>query len=328
MLQAMQQAPVGDDVYGDDPTVNLLEQEVASLTGKASALFVPSGTMANQLAIAVHTHHGDSILAEEDTHCFLYEAGAASALSGVQFDLIPYSEKFSDEAMAARFRAPGLHSAETKLVIVENTHNRQLGRAMPLIELQRIQSFCKTHSLAYHCDGARIWNAAVALETTVASLASPFTTIAVCFSKGLGAPVGSALCGPAPLIAKARKLRKRWGGAMRQSGYLAAAALFGIMENRERIASDHANAIYLANELKELEGRGASVKVANPCTNMVYLHFNRPCASQFVQALKSKGVLINPISDRAVRFVTHLDVDQTAISAKMQDIKQAFLSIP
>ena len=195
MLRAMTAAEVGDDVYGEDPSINRLEEEVAGLLGKEAAVFTPSGSMANQIAILLHTRPGDSVLCEEGSHTFAYEAGAGAALSGVQFDVLPFSEKLSDEAIQGRFRADGLHESPSTLILVENTHNRGRGRALPAQETQRIVAAARGLGLKAHCDGARLWNAAVATGDAERELAAGFDTVSVCFSKGLGAPVGSALAG-------------------------------------------------------------------------------------------------------------------------------------
>ena len=195
MLRAMTAAEVGDDVYGEDPSLNRLEEEVAALLGKEAAVFTPSGSMANQIAILLHTRPGDSVLCEEGSHTFAYEAGAGAALSGVQFDLIPFSDKLSDEAITGRYRGDGLHESPSTLILVENTHNRGRGRALPRRETERIVDTAHGLGLKAHCDGARLWNAAAATGHSERDLAAGFDTVSVCFSKGLGAPVGSALAG-------------------------------------------------------------------------------------------------------------------------------------
>ena len=204
MLRAMTAAEVGDDVYGEDPSLNRLEEEVAALLGKEAAVFTPSGSMANQIAILLHTRPGDSVLCEEGSHTFAYEAGAGAALSGVQFDLIPFSEKLSDNAIKDRFRPDGLHESTSTLMLVENTHNRGRGRALPRQETQRIVDTAHGLGLKAHCDGARLWNAAVATGHSERELAAGFDTVSVCFSKGLGAPVGSALAGSREDVAVSR----------------------------------------------------------------------------------------------------------------------------
>jgi threonine aldolase len=310
MLDAMLSAEVGDDVYGEDATVNALEGEVARLLGKAAALFVPSGTMANQLAIAAQTRPGDSVVTEQDAHCFLFEAGGAGALSGVQFDLVPLDERLADAAIERSVKPESLHLATTSMLVVENTHNVGGGRVLAPFETQRITAKGKALGLATHCDGARLWNAAVALDTTERALAEGFDTLAVCFSKGLGAPVGSALVGSAPVIARARKLRKRWGGGMRQAGYIAAGALHALRHHRARLADDHRLAGELAQTFRSLEARGApiAVRYPDPGTNMVYFKLERGAAEAHVRRLADAGLLVGTIAGGWIRAVVHLDV--------------------
>ncbi len=317
MLAAMMAAPVGDDVYGEDPTVNELERYVAELLGFEAALFVPSGTMANQLAIALHTRPGESILTEEDSHCYLFEGGAAAALSGVNFDLLPRSLGLGDAALQAAVKLPGnIHTAPTSLLVVENTHNVGGGRVLPAAEMRRIARQGKALKLAVHCDGARIWNAARALDTTEAELLSGFDTAAVCFSKGLGAPVGSAFLGSRQLVAGARRLRKRWGGGMRQAGYLAAAALYALENHRDRLKHDHDGAALIAAKLRALAAAGHPVEVQypEPGTNMVYLRIRGGGdAAAHLGWLKERGVLANSIQGGWIRAVTHLDAPRAQL---------------
>jgi threonine aldolase len=327
MREFMAKAEVGDDMFGEDPTVRELEQEVAGLTGFEAALFVPSGTMANQIAIHLHTRPGDSVLIESESHVFFYEAGAGAALSGVQFDCIA-SEDFigwTDRADTL-IREDNLHSAPTSLIVVENTHNRHGGRLFPEVGLERIRRCVSDarlemagsgRTLALHCDGARIWNAAVASGRAVGELLRGFDSAAVCFSKGLGAPVGSALCGSARFISHARKVRKRWGGAMRQSGIIAAGALYALRHNRERLAEDHRHAALLAGLFRELCREHPEVvfgaKTPEPCTNMVYLQVAPVRLDTVLNTLRSAGVLALPTGGGWIRAVTHLDIPAAAM---------------
>ena len=325
MLRAMTAAEVGDDVYGEDPSINRLEEEVAGLLGKEAAVFTPSGSMANQIAILLHTRPGDSVLCEEASHSFLYEAGAGAALAGVQFDLIPFSEKLSDEAIESRFRANGLHEAPSTLILVENTHNRGRGRALARHETERIAATAHGLGLKAHCDGARLWNAAAATGHSERDLAAGFDTVSVCFSKGLGAPVGSALAGSREDVARARKVRKRLGGGMRQAGFLAAAALYGVRQHRGRLAEDHRRAAALARGLEELvhDGRPLEVDLPDPPTNMVYWRVgNGPAV---VEALRRKGVLMNHVGKGWIRAVTHLQVSDADIHEAVRRIREALL---
>ena len=325
MLRAMTAAEVGDDVYGEDPSINRLEEEVAGLLGKEAAVFTPSGSMANQIALLLHTRPGDSVLCEEGSHSFAYEAGAGAALSGVQFDLIPFSEKLSDEAIRGRFRADGLHESPSTLILVENTHNRGRGRALPVRETRRIVATAHGLGLKAHCDGARLWNAAAATDDSERELAAGFDTVSVCFSKGLGAPVGSALAGGRDDVARARKLRKRLGGGMRQAGFLAAAALYAVRQHRGRLAEDHRRAVTLAEGLKELvqDGRPLEVDVPDPTTNMVYWRVTD--GQETVERLRRKGVLMNHVGNGWIRAVTHLHISDADIHDAVRLIREALL---
>jgi len=321
MREAILRAKVGDDVYGEDPTLNRLEREVADILGKEASVFTPSGSMANQIAILLHTKPGDSVLCEEGSHTVVYEAGAGAALAGVQFDLIPFSEKLSTESIEARYRADGLHESPSTLMLVENTHNRGRGRALSKAEVARILSVAAQLGLKTHCDGARIWNAAVATGASEQELVKDFDTVAVCFSKGLGAPVGSAVAGTRSDMDRARKIRKRLGGGMRQAGILAAAALHGLHNHRKRLAEDHENAATLARGLAELFHRGMPLEVdlPTPPTNMVY--WRAEGAETLVKQLGAQGVLMNYVGGGWVRAVTHLDVSASEIQVALTSIR-------
>jgi len=323
MRQAILLAEVGDDVYGEDPTLNLLEREVAGILGKEAAVFTPSGSMANQIAILLHTRPGDSVLCEEGSHTFAYEAGAGAALAGVQFDTIPFRENLSNQSIETRYRSDGLHEAPSTLMLVENTHNRGRGRTLPKHEVERILSVTAGLGLKTHCDGARIWNAAVATGATERELVTGFDTVAVCFSKGLGAPVGSALAGTQSDIDRARKIRKRLGGGMRQAGLLAAAALYGLHHHRGRLAKDHENASRLADGLGELFHRGMPVEVdiPKPSTNMVYWRAEN--AAPLVKQLAEHRVLMNYVGGGWVRAVTHLEISEDDIQTALTRIQDA-----
>jgi threonine aldolase len=318
MRQAILVAEVGDDVYGEDPTLNQLESEVAQVLGKEAAVFTPSGSMANQIAIMLHTSPGDSVLCAEGSHTFAYEAGAGAALAGVQFDTIPFHENLSSESIETHYRGDGLHESPTTLMLVENTHNRGRGRALPKDEMERIVTVAERLGLRTHCDGARIWNAAVATGATESELVRGFDTVAVCFSKGLGAPVGSALAGTRADVARARKIRKRLGGGMRQAGLLAAGALYGLTYHRALLTEDHANATRLAAGLTELShgGKPLDVAIPTPATNMVY--WRSDAAANLVKGMAQRGVLMNYVGGSWVRAVTHLDVSQQDIQTALK----------
>ncbi len=319
MRAAMASAEVGDDVFQEDPTILELEELVAGITGFEAAIYVPSGTMSNQIAINLQTRPGDSVLIEAESHVFIYEAGAGPALSGIQFDCVNSEDfmQWNDSAMAL-VREDSLHSATTSMIVLENTHNRHGGRVFPLSGLERIRAFRQSHKgVALHCDGARIWNAAAATDKDVSELLRGFDSASVCFSKGLGAPVGSALCGSRDLVARARKVRKRWGGGMRQAGIVAAGALYALRHHRERIGEDHLQAGVLAKLFRDLcaehPEKALAAKTPNPQTNMVYLQVRPKKAQALVDALAAVGVLVLPTGGGWIRAVTHLDVRADAM---------------
>lgn len=320
MLEAMMAAKVGDDVYGEDPSINELEARVASLLGKEAGLYTPSGTMANQIAINLHTTPGTSVIAEEDSHVFLYEAGAAAVMSGIQFDLIPFTENFSKKAIEKRIKQESIHYATTKLLVVENTHNRGCGRVLDQEQVTAIATVAREHQLKLHCDGARLWNAAAALGVSERSLVDPFDTISVCFSKGLGAPVGSVLVGPKADIERGRKVRKRWGGAMRQAGFLAAAGLYALDHNRSRLKDDHRRVKLLHDGLMDLKKSGITIDIELPniYTNILYFTVQNLNGDQLSEALKKEGVLLNHTGLGRMRAVTHMEIDDLGIKHTLE----------
>lgn len=310
MRKAMSEAAVGDDVYGEDPTVKRLEQRTAELVGTETAMFVPSGTMANQLAILLHTRPGDSVITEESSHLALFEAGGAAALSGVQFETV--SSDWSAHELQNAYRGESIHLASSAVLVFENTHNVGGGDARPLEVSSRALEFARSKQLKTHLDGARLWNAAVALKSSEEALAKGFDTVSVCFSKGLGAPVGSALCMSQWNRARALKLRKRLGGGMRQSGILAAACLASL-DNRQRLVQDHHHAFELAQALKSI---GFEVKTAQFATNMVYFRDAGRQDRDLVGEFESIGIRASYIGRGFSRLVTHLDIHS-------EDIKEA-----
>jgi threonine aldolase len=324
MRAAMMAAEVGDDVYGEDPTVNELERTVAEILGKEAAVFTPSGTMANQIGILLHTRPGDSVICEEGSHVFINEAGAAAALAGVQFDLVPLAERMSAAAITARYRADELHAAPSSLLIVENTHNRAAGRVLPKRHIDRILATARALHLRTHCDGARLWNAAVAAGETERDLAADFDTVAVCFSKGLAAPVGSAIAGTAEAMNRARKLRKRLGGGMRQAGVLAAAALYGV-RTRARLAEDHRRAAALADGLRKpaLSRCAISVEIPDPVTNMVYWRMEGVDGDALLARLARRGVRMLHVGGGWLRAVTHLEITDESIEQTLDSVRTA-----
>ncbi|AUX21374.1 threonine aldolase [Sorangium cellulosum] len=323
MRAAMAAAEVGDDVYREDPTVRRLEERVAELTGKEAALFVPSGTMGNQIALLCHTQRGDEVIAGEGAHCAHYESGAAPAWSGVQFAFAGRGGLFTAEDVEDAIKPPQYYLPRTRVVAIENTHNRAGGRVFPQRDVLAIAEVARAHGLALHLDGARIWNAAVASGRTVAELAGPFDTVSVCFSKGLGAPVGSALAGSADAVRAALRFRKMLGGGMRQAGVLAAAALHALAHHRDRIAEDHDSARAIASALRAAARRAPPPEpphatIDEPETNIVYVDTPGRPAERLVDAARRRGVLVGAAGRSAVRAVTHLDLapDQVAPAAR------------
>jgi threonine aldolase len=315
MREAMARAEVGDDVYGEDPSLAALQERVAALLGKEAALFVPSGTMSNQLALGALTRPGDEVICDANAHVAGFEAGALAALWGVQPRTLPAERGLLDPAAVdAAIRAPAEHYPSPAVLEVENTHNRGGGAVYPLPLLRALAEVALRHGLAVHMDGARLWNACAASGLAPADYASHATTVSVCLSKGLGAPVGSVLAGPRDVIADARRLRRRLGGGMRQAGILAAAGLYALDHHVARLAEDHEHARLLAARLAELPGASVLYPVE---TNLVFVAFAGWSASDLSRRLAAEGVLANPEGSRpdTLRFVTHLDVARDAIVA-------------
>lgn len=322
MREAMAEAVVGDDVYDEDTTVQELEREVAALCGKEAGLFVPSGTMGNQIGIHLHTRHGESVLTEREAHVFLYEAGAASALSGVQFDLIPHEENWSLDSLNAHFKSENMHSAATSLIVMENSHNRAAGRVYSLDTISRVATFAHSKNLPMHCDGARIWNASVALGVSERELLKPFLTASVCLSKGLGAPVGSVLVGPQSMMSRARKIRKRWGGQMRQVGIIAAGGLHAVRQHRSLLKKDHERAAAFAGALKS--AGTVDVKYPQPGTNLVYFRVNGRDGDMLAKLYGEHGLILNHLGHNWMRAVFHFQIDDV-MTARAIEIVQKYL---
>jgi threonine aldolase len=317
MRAAMAAAEVGDDVFGEDPTVNLLQETVAGLLGKEAGLFVPSGTMANQISLGALTRPGDEIICDAAAHCISFEGGALAALWGVQARTLPAPRGLLDPAeVEALIRPPADHYPRTRVIEVENTHNRGGGAVYPLARIEALGALARTRGLDLYMDGARLWNACAASGVAPAAYAAGATLVSTCLSKGLGAPVGSVVCGPRALVAEARRLRKRLGGGMRQAGVLAAAGLHALRHHRERLQEDHANARALGEKVANLPGAALLHPVD---TNLVFAVFAGQSAVELARRFAAAGVLCVPEGSRPdlVRFVTHLhvsaaDVDETA----------------
>jgi threonine aldolase len=320
MREAMACAEVGDDVLGDDPTVRALEDETARLTGKEAALFVSSGTMGNQLAIATQTRPGDDVIVGEGAHAVHYEAGAGAALSGVQFTAVGRDGRYTPDEMQAAIYPRAHWAPRTSLVAVENTHNRSGGRVWPQAQASAVAQRARALGLATHLDGARVWNASIASGVAVADLCAPFDTVSVCFSKGLGAPVGSAFCATKALVEEARRLRKRWGGGMRQVGVIAAGALHALAHHRARLVDDHANARALAATMSRVHG--VRVDRALVETNIVHIDLDVR-AETVALAARDAGLLIQATGPTRLRAVTHLDVSRMDVEAAAEILSRA-----
>jgi threonine aldolase len=316
MRAAIAAAEVGDDVFGEDPTINKLQSRVAAMLGKEAALYVSSGTLSNQLAIKTHTQPGDEIYCDENSHIYNYEAGAPAALAGVQVrPLAGVRGAITAGQIEAALRPKDHHNPQSRLVVLENTHNRAGGAIFPFPQMQEIHTLTREKGLALHLDGARLWNAHVATGIPLNEYGALFDSISVCLSKGLGAPVGSVLTGSAEFIDRAHRFRKMWGGGMRQAGLLAAAGLHALDHHIERLAIDHRHARQLAEIFRQFPPIEVDLEATQ--TNIVIVELRKTGlkAPDLVVKLKEKGVLCIATAPTRIRLVTHLDVDAEAISA-------------
>jgi threonine aldolase len=317
MRKAMAEAEVGDDVFGEDPTVNALQEKVAKLLGKEAAIFVPSGTMANQLAIKSHTQPGDEVIIEATSHPYNFEGGAGAALSGVQFYCLKGLRGILDASQIEEaIRSEDHHFPVTRLICLENTHNRGGGSIYPIEKIAEIYRLAKSKGLLIHLDGARLWNASVATGIKPHEYAQWADSVSVCLSKGLGAPIGSIVAGSKTFIDRVHRFRKMFGGGMRQVGIIAAAGIYALDHHFEHLKEDHRNAKWLALGLKEL--KGVSIDPEQVETNIIIFNIANTgmTAPQMAEAMKRNGVLIHPIGKTQIRLVTHLDVSS-------EDIKKA-----
>ena len=322
MLAAMTAAPVGDDVYGEDPTINRLEEVVADRLGKEAAVFVPSGCMGNQIAVRLHCRPGEELIADDRSHVVLWEAGGPAALSGVTVRTFRAADGVPTLADLPAPQPDDPHSPPTRLFWLENTHNRGGGRVVPPERLRELAAWADRHRLPMHLDGARVWNAAVATGVPVRELCRPFVTVQTCFSKGLGAPVGSALAGPKDLIARGRRVRKLFGGAMRQAGFLAAACLYALDHHVERLADDHANAKLLAAAFRDVPGLRLVPEVVD--TNLVWAEVDPSLgtARDVAGRLNRAGVRVSALGDQTLRACTHLDVSRADCERAAEAIRR------
>ena len=329
MRAAMAAAEVGDDVFAEDPTVNALEQRTADLLGKEAALYVPSGSMSNQIGVRVHCAPGDEFLCEGGCHIYNYEQGAYAQLSGVAARPVEGQQGVLRlEQLTGLIRGDNEHLVRTRLVCLENTHNRGAGRVQPYEVVESICQWAHDNGLMTHLDGARLFNAAVASGIDAARWSRHFDTVSVCFSKGLGAPVGSALAGPKDLIRKAHRIRKLFGGGMRQAGVIAAGALFALEHHIQRLRVDHEHARQLAKAVQAIDGLELIGDAVD--TNIVIFGVDPKLgtAAEFCEQLKARGLLVLALAAQQVRAVTHLDVDAADTERACQILAEVAQSAP
>jgi len=321
MRQAMLEAQVGDDVFNEDPTIHALQARTAEMAGLEAGLFVPSGTMANQLALLVHCRPGDDVLLGEGAHLYMYESGAGAAIAGVQFSIVGKGGHFSADELGGCIKetdAAG-HIPPSTLVAVENTHNRGGGLVMPPTQFAEIAATARAHGLAMHLDGARLFNAAAAQEVGIDAWGSHTDTVSICLSKGLGAPVGSVLCGSETQINRARRYRKMLGGGMRQAGVIAAAGLYALDHHVDGLADDHRRAKRLADHLSNCSG--ARIDPASIRSNIVIFDVERAAAE--VCETVADTVLVLPVGPNSIRAVFHHQVDDEGLERTMDAFTQA-----
>lgn len=327
MRKAMADAEVGDDVFGDDPTVNRLQEKVAELLAKQAAIYVSSGTMANQTSIRAQTQPGDEVIVHKDSHSYHYEAGAPAGLSGCSLRLLEGERGvFDAEAVRSAIRPSDSHYPHSALIIVENTHNRGGGTIWPVENIAAIRDVADEFSLKMHLDGARLMNACVASGCTPPQYTRYFDTVSICFSKGLGAPVGSAVAGSVETIKRVHRFRKMFGGGMRQAGIIAAAGLYALEHNIDRLAEDHANARRLAKAIAEMPGVSIDLRAVE--TNIVYFEVDDTIgtARDLCAVLREQQVWMLPVAPQRIRAVTHLDVSAEGIKRAISALRTVLKS--
>jgi threonine aldolase len=323
MREAMMKAEVGDDVFGEDPTVNKLQLKCAEISGKEKALYVPSGCMANQLAVKAHTQPGDEVICESECHIFNYETAAPAVISNVQMMTVRGENGVMQLDEIKKFvRTKEYYFPRTRLICLENTHNRAGGVIQPIEVIKEISDFAKKNDIKMHMDGARIYNASIETGIPVKEYATYFDSISFCFSKGLGAPVGSILCGSAEFISIAHKWRKIIGGGMRQAGILAAAALYALENNTKRLKEDHEKAKYFAEEISKIKEISVNKELVH--TNIVIFSNSKYPKPELISKLKEKGVLISAGSFENLRAVFHLDVQMDEVKTAVNTFKELF----
>jgi threonine aldolase len=322
MRRAMAEAPVGDDVFGEDPTIRRLETTAAERTGKEAALFVTSGTMSNLVAIMSHCGRGDEAIVGSESHILHYEVAGAAGVAGVQLRAVPNDARgrIDPSVVEATIRGENVHTPSTSLLCIENTHNRCGGAVVPVEDIEALADVAHQHGVRVHIDGARIFNAAAALGTSVATVVTPADSIGFCLSKGLGAPVGSVLCGSGEFIARARKMRKMVGGGMRQGGIIAAAGVYALEHMVDRLADDHANAKLLARGLAELPTIDLDPETIE--TNIVIFGVRGDWLG-FARSMKQAGVLSTITAPGRLRMVTHFGIERADIEEALQRVRHA-----
>lgn len=326
MLDAMFKAPVGDDVFGEDPTVNELETSVAAMFGKEAGLFCPSGTMTNQIAINVHAKPGDELICDVNAHIFNYEGGGIARNSGVQARLLQGDEgRLSAQQIEQNINGDFDWLTRTRLVCLENTVNRAGGSYYTSAQIAPIADLCKQHNLSLHLDGARIFNALTATKENTKQIGNLFDSVSVCLSKGLGAPAGSLLLGSKEFIKQARRVRKVFGGGMRQAGYLAAAGLYAIQNNVERLQEDHRRAAVLGAALADLP---FVEKVLPVYTNIVIFNIDAKqlSGSSFEEQMRGRGIRVSSFGKQTIRLVTHLDFTEAMLEKTLEALQTPFLT--
>lgn len=323
MRRAMAEAEVGDDVFGDDPSVNRLQRKLAEMLGKEAALYVPSGTMSNLIGVRVHCRPGDEMICEAGCHIYNYEQAGYAQLSGIAARTVTGRHGVMQvDQLRDLVRPADAHYVRTRLVTIENTHNRGGGRIQPYDAVEAVCRWAREHRLATHLDGARLFNAAVATGIEASRWAQHFDTVSVCFSKGLGAPVGSALAGPRDLMLEAHRHRKVLGGGMRQAGVIAAAALFALEHHVDRLAEDHANAQRLADGIRRIDELRLEPEQVD--TNLLFFRVDPALgtAAEFSAKLKERGLLMLATAATTIRAVTHLDVSQRDVDRAVEILRE------
>jgi threonine aldolase len=321
MMDAMMRAEVGDDVFREDPTINRLEKEMADLFGMEAALYCASGTMSNQIAISSHTSPGDEVICEQEAHVYIYEGGGIAYNAGCQTRPIAGDRgRIKAEQVLKNINPDDVHKARTSLVCLENTSNRGGGSCYDLDEIKKIRQLCNSHNLTLHLDGARLFNALMAKSETPADYGNLFHSISVCFNKGLGCPAGSVLLGTERFVRQARRVRKLFGGGMRQAGFIAATALFALEHNIKRLKYDHENAKKIGEALQ----KHSLVKLVLPVeTNLVIFELKEgEDPKRFISRMKEKGILLLTISDTRLRIVTHLDISEEMVTVFLKNLEQ------